>query len=67
MTAMHRRRPWWLEVLLGACLAALPSSTACPRLCACYVPTEVHCTFRYFTAIPARIPPNVERINLGYV
>nr|XP_027320376.2 immunoglobulin superfamily member 10 isoform X1 [Anas platyrhynchos]XP_027320377.2 immunoglobulin superfamily member 10 isoform X1 [Anas platyrhynchos]XP_027320378.2 immunoglobulin superfamily member 10 isoform X1 [Anas platyrhynchos]XP_027320379.2 immunoglobulin superfamily member 10 isoform X1 [Anas platyrhynchos]XP_038039872.1 immunoglobulin superfamily member 10 isoform X1 [Anas platyrhynchos]XP_038039873.1 immunoglobulin superfamily member 10 isoform X1 [Anas platyrhynchos]XP_03803987 len=66
MTAMHRRRPWWLEVLLGACLAALPSSTACPRLCACYVPTEVHCTFRYFTAVPPRIPPNVERINLGY-
>ncbi|XP_035191112.1 immunoglobulin superfamily member 10 isoform X1 [Oxyura jamaicensis] len=66
MTAMHRRRPWWLEILLGACLAALPSSTACPRLCACYVPTEVHCTFRYFTAVPPRIPPNVERINLGY-
>uniref|UniRef100_A0A8B9ZIS7 Immunoglobulin superfamily member 10 n=1 Tax=Anas platyrhynchos TaxID=8839 RepID=A0A8B9ZIS7_ANAPL len=54
------------SVLLGACLAALPSSTACPRLCACYVPTEVHCTFRYFTAVPPRIPPNVERINLGY-
>ncbi|KAM9184392.1 immunoglobulin superfamily member 10 [Mergus octosetaceus] len=66
MTAMHRCRPWWLEILLGACLAALPSSTACPRLCACYVPTEVHCTFRYFTAVPPRIPPNVERINLGY-
>ncbi|NXI64510.1 IGS10 protein, partial [Anseranas semipalmata] len=48
------------------CLAALPSSIACPRLCACYVPTEVHCTFRYFTAVPPHIPPNVERINLGY-
>ncbi|KAM6127496.1 immunoglobulin superfamily member 10 [Phoenicopterus ruber ruber] len=59
-------RAWWLGTLLGACLAALPGSSACPRLCACYVPTEVHCTFRYFTAVPPRIPPNVERINLGY-
>uniref|UniRef100_A0A8C0BA70 Immunoglobulin superfamily member 10 n=1 Tax=Buteo japonicus TaxID=224669 RepID=A0A8C0BA70_9AVES len=61
-----RGRPRWLGTLLALCLAALPSGIACPRLCACYVPTEVHCTFRYFTAIPPRIPPNVERINLGY-
>ncbi|XP_064313874.1 immunoglobulin superfamily member 10 [Phalacrocorax carbo] len=66
MKALRRGRPWWLGTLLGACLAALPGSIACPRLCACYVPTEVHCTFRYFTAVPPRIPPNVERINLGY-
>ncbi|XP_075013630.1 immunoglobulin superfamily member 10 [Calonectris borealis] len=66
MKAIRSGRPWWLGTLLGACLAALPGSIACPRLCACYVPTEVHCTFRYFTAIPPHIPPNVERINLGY-
>ncbi|XP_070262075.1 immunoglobulin superfamily member 10 [Myotis yumanensis] len=48
------------------CLVATPGGSACPRRCACYVPTEVHCTFRYLTAIPDSIPPNVERINLGY-
>ncbi|CAH6779101.1 immunoglobulin superfamily member 10 [Phodopus roborovskii] len=47
-------------------LVAIPESRACPRLCACYVPTEVHCTFRYLTSIPDGIPANVERINLGY-
>lgn len=56
-----------LGTLLALCLAAPPAATACPRLCACYVPTEVHCTFRYFTAVPPHIPPDVERINLGYV
>ncbi|KAK2531069.1 Igsf10 isoform B [Columba livia] len=55
-----------LGTLLALCLAAPPAATACPRLCACYVPTEVHCTFRYFTAVPPHIPPDVERINLGY-
>ncbi|KAM9696019.1 immunoglobulin superfamily member 10 isoform 1-T2 [Dama dama] len=50
----------------AACLIALPRGRACPRRCACYLPTEVHCTFRYLTSIPESIPPNVERINLGY-
>ncbi|XP_030311670.1 immunoglobulin superfamily member 10 [Calypte anna] len=59
-------RAWWLGTVLGACLAALPSTTACPRLCACPRPSELHCTFRYFTAVPPRIPPGVQRINLGY-
>ncbi|KAM9378614.1 immunoglobulin superfamily member 10 [Phaethornis superciliosus] len=59
-------RAWWLGTLLGVCLAALPSTTGCPRLCACPRPTELHCTFRYFTAVPPRIPPGVQRINLGY-
>lgn len=67
MKAIRRGRPQWLGTLLALCLAALRGGIACPRLCACYVPTEVHCTFRYFTAIPPHIPPNVERINLGYV
>eukprot|EP00071_Canis_lupus_P051258 XP_534308.3 immunoglobulin superfamily member 10 isoform X1 [Canis lupus familiaris] len=48
------------------CVVASPGVQACPRRCACYVPTEVHCTFRYLTSIPDGISPNVERINLGY-
>ncbi|KAL2804546.1 immunoglobulin superfamily member 10 isoform 1 precursor [Daubentonia madagascariensis] len=48
------------------CMVTTPGSRACPRRCACYIPTEVHCTFRYLTSIPESIPPNVERINLGY-
>lgn len=67
MEAIRRARPHWLGILLTLCLATFPCTAACPRLCACYVPTEVHCTFRYFTAVPPRIPPDVERINLGYV
>uniref|UniRef100_A0A8C9L8K2 Immunoglobulin superfamily member 10 n=1 Tax=Pavo cristatus TaxID=9049 RepID=A0A8C9L8K2_PAVCR len=65
---MGAPRRCWLRPLLAACLAArlaaLPA--VCPRLCACYGPAEVHCTFRYFTAVPPRIAPDVERINLGY-
>ncbi|XP_044107539.1 immunoglobulin superfamily member 10 [Neovison vison] len=48
------------------CLVASRGGNACPRRCACYVSTEVHCTFRYLTSIPDSISPNVERINLGY-
>ncbi|PIO27621.1 hypothetical protein AB205_0091110 [Aquarana catesbeiana] len=39
---------------------------ACPKTCACYVKTEVHCTFRYLNVIPKQIQVDVERINLGY-
>ncbi|XP_007938356.1 immunoglobulin superfamily member 10 [Orycteropus afer afer] len=56
----------WLVSFTAICLVAIPRGKACPRRCACYVPTEVHCTFRYLTSIPDGIPPNVERINLGY-
>ncbi|XP_042343288.1 immunoglobulin superfamily member 10 [Plectropomus leopardus] len=56
---------WPLMALLF--LAAVPPSSGdCPKSCACYVPTEVHCTFRYLSAIPDHIQPAVERINLGY-
>ncbi|XP_061861283.1 immunoglobulin superfamily member 10 [Colius striatus] len=55
-----------LGPLLALCLVAVPGGIACPRLCACYGPAEMHCTFRYFTAVPPRIPPGVQRINLGY-
>ncbi|XP_068136939.1 immunoglobulin superfamily member 10 [Hyperolius riggenbachi] len=41
-------------------------SRACPKPCACYAKTEVHCTFRYLGAIPKAIQTDVERINLGY-
>uniref|UniRef100_A0A5F8GC10 Matrix remodeling associated 5 n=1 Tax=Monodelphis domestica TaxID=13616 RepID=A0A5F8GC10_MONDO len=41
-------------------------SLACPHPCACYVPTEVHCTFRSLASVPARISRHVERINLGF-
>ncbi|ELW65166.1 Immunoglobulin superfamily member 10 [Tupaia chinensis] len=47
-------------------LVATPGARACPRRCTCFVPTEVHCTFRYLTSIPDSIPASVERINLGY-
>ncbi|XP_071294377.1 immunoglobulin superfamily member 10 [Agelaius tricolor] len=63
------RRQWgprWLGTLLAACLASLPATGACPRPCACHGPAELHCTFRYFSAVPPRIPPDVQRINLGY-
>ncbi|XP_030072225.1 immunoglobulin superfamily member 10 [Microcaecilia unicolor] len=67
MEAVSRRRPCLFWVFLQFCLAALPSfCRACPKPCACYFPTEVHCTFRYLKAIPGQIPSDVERINLGY-
>ncbi|XP_006868039.1 PREDICTED: immunoglobulin superfamily member 10 [Chrysochloris asiatica] len=56
----------WMVSLATICLMAIPGSQACPRRCTCYVPTEVHCTFRYLTSIPDSIQSNVERINLGY-
>lgn len=56
--------------LLGALilLAAMqPSRADCPKSCVCHTPSEVHCAFRYLTAVPDHFPPAVERINLGYV
>ncbi|XP_078736296.1 uncharacterized protein LOC144950109, partial [Lampetra fluviatilis] len=41
-------------------------AAACPRQCTCYVPTDVHCTFRYLAAVPDGLSAGVERINLGY-
>ncbi|XP_059335602.1 immunoglobulin superfamily member 10 [Ammospiza nelsoni] len=58
--------PRWLGTLLAACLATLPAASACPRPCACRGSAELHCTFRYLSAAPPRIPPDVQRINLGY-
>ncbi|KAL4635720.1 immunoglobulin superfamily member 10-like [Arapaima gigas] len=39
---------------------------SCPHLCACYQPTEVHCTFRSLLAVPRGLSKHVERINLGF-
>ncbi|RXM29445.1 Immunoglobulin superfamily member 10 [Acipenser ruthenus] len=57
---------WRLLAFLCFWTGILPKSSACPKSCACYVATEVHCTFRYLTSIPEEIQQNVERINLGY-
>lgn len=64
-SASYLRR-WLLTALLLLAAASPPKSGDCPGSCACYVPTEVHCTFRYLTAIPDHIQPAVERINLGW-
>ncbi|XP_058700499.1 immunoglobulin superfamily member 10 [Poecile atricapillus] len=66
MGTPRRERPRWLGTLLAACLATLPVIGACPRPCACHGSAELHCTFRYLSAVPPRIPPDVRRINLGY-
>ncbi|KAM6961119.1 immunoglobulin superfamily member 10 [Aplochiton taeniatus] len=57
---------WLLRATVLVLATLLPGSSACPKSCACYVPSEVHCTFRYLTTIPSQIQPAVERINLGY-
>ncbi|XP_077016894.1 immunoglobulin superfamily member 10 [Tamandua tetradactyla] len=66
MKGKGRGTPCLLVSFAAFCLAATTSTEACPRRCACYVPTEVHCTFRYLTSIPENVPPSVERMNLGY-
>ncbi|XP_036126950.1 matrix-remodeling-associated protein 5 [Molossus molossus] len=68
----HRDKmpPWapWraLSVVLILTWARPPDALACPHPCACYVPTEVHCTFRSLASVPAGISKHVERINLGF-
>ncbi|NXO28725.1 MXRA5 protein, partial [Cisticola juncidis] len=55
-----------LSVVLVLVLGLPPGALGCPAPCACYLPTEVHCTFRSLAAVPARIPKHVERINFGF-
>ncbi|XP_067851069.1 immunoglobulin superfamily member 10 [Heptranchias perlo] len=62
----HFSLHWSLLVILAAFAWCWCVSLACPKPCACYVPTEVHCTFRYLNAVPENIQTHVERINLGY-
>ncbi|KAM6446312.1 matrix-remodeling-associated protein 5 [Liasis olivaceus] len=55
-----------LSMVLILCLGIPEVILACPHPCACYVPSEVHCTFRSLAAVPTRISKHVERINLGF-
>ncbi|NXT27782.1 MXRA5 protein, partial [Syrrhaptes paradoxus] len=55
-----------LSVVLILGLGLPPGALSCPHPCACYLPTEVHCTFRSLAAVPARISKHVERINFGF-
>ncbi|XP_074714984.1 matrix-remodeling-associated protein 5 [Strix uralensis] len=55
-----------LSVVLMLGLGLPPGARGCPQPCACYLPTEVHCTFRSLAAVPARISKHVERINFGF-
>ncbi|KAK1167556.1 matrix-remodeling-associated protein 5-like [Acipenser oxyrinchus oxyrinchus] len=50
-----------------ALLFGLPLALhACPQSCSCPSPNEVHCTFRHLTSVPASLPHDAQRINLGY-
>ncbi|KFP25096.1 Matrix-remodeling-associated protein 5 [Colius striatus] len=53
-------------LMLGLGMGLSPGALGCPQPCACYLPTEVHCTFRSLVAVPARISKHVERINFGF-
>ncbi|NXO13613.1 MXRA5 protein, partial [Oriolus oriolus] len=55
-----------LSVVLMLGLGLPLGTLGCPPPCACYLPTEVHCTFRSLAAVPARIAKHVERINFGF-
>ncbi|XP_069889895.1 matrix-remodeling-associated protein 5-like [Dipodomys merriami] len=60
-------RPWAsLLLLLLLCGPHPAPATRCPRTCACYVPTELHCTFRSLRAVPHVLDPKIERVNLGF-
>ncbi|KAG8589864.1 hypothetical protein GDO81_006550 [Engystomops pustulosus] len=56
----------WLIPLIILFLRFPHSAFSCPKPCACYVNSEVHCTFRSLATVPTRIPKHVERINLGF-
>ncbi|XP_019380676.1 PREDICTED: matrix-remodeling-associated protein 5 [Gavialis gangeticus] len=55
-----------LSVVLILSLGLPQIAFPCPHSCACYVPTEVHCTFRSLAAVPGRLSKHVERINFGF-
>ncbi|XP_012892993.1 PREDICTED: uncharacterized protein LOC106002715 [Dipodomys ordii] len=60
--------PWasLLLLLLLLCSPHPAPATRCPRTCACYVPTELHCTFCSLRAVPHVLDPKMERVNLGF-
>nr|XP_001919144.3 matrix-remodeling-associated protein 5 [Danio rerio]XP_005159985.1 matrix-remodeling-associated protein 5 [Danio rerio] len=53
----------WIMLMLIAVPVAVQ---CCPRPCACHQPVEVHCTFRSLLTVPAGVPKQVERMNLGF-
>ncbi|XP_034533975.1 immunoglobulin superfamily member 10 [Notolabrus celidotus] len=55
-----------LQTLLVLVILPRAAPAPCPRSCSCPQPTEVHCTFRSLLAIPAAVPRQVERMNLGF-
>ncbi|XP_016345774.1 matrix-remodeling-associated protein 5-like [Sinocyclocheilus anshuiensis] len=58
---------FYAQVLLMLVMIALPVVVrCCPRPCACQQPAEVHCTFRSLLTVPAGVPKQVERMNLGF-
>ncbi|KAB0393173.1 hypothetical protein E2I00_016055, partial [Balaenoptera physalus] len=64
---MPTRAQWRaLSVVLILLWGHPRAALACPYPCACYVPSEVHCTFRSLASVPAGISKHVERINLGF-
>ncbi|KAM6149249.1 matrix-remodeling-associated protein 5-like [Rhynchocyon petersi] len=64
---MRTRARWGaLSVVLMLLWGPTRIVQACPHPCTCYVPSEVHCTFRSLAAVPAGISKHVERINLGF-
>ncbi|CAJ0966914.1 unnamed protein product [Ranitomeya imitator] len=66
VTRMYHGIHLWLFPLIIISLRFPNSAYSCPHPCACYVNSEVHCTFRSLATVPTRIPKHVERINLGF-
>ncbi|XP_063811582.1 matrix-remodeling-associated protein 5 [Pseudophryne corroboree] len=66
LTRMYYKTHLWLLPAIVIFLRLPHSSLSCPHPCACYVNSEVHCTFRSLATVPTRIPKHVERINLGF-
>uniref|UniRef100_A0AAY4DTV1 Ig-like domain-containing protein n=1 Tax=Denticeps clupeoides TaxID=299321 RepID=A0AAY4DTV1_9TELE len=58
---------WNMGPLVLMLLLAWPDAgRSCPHPCACYLPTEVHCTFRSLLSVPPSLPAQAERVNLGF-
>ncbi|XP_069748155.1 matrix-remodeling-associated protein 5 [Narcine bancroftii] len=55
-----------LFMVLILCQRFRSLTSSCPQSCACDKSTEVHCTFRSLTAVPAGIPKAVESLNFGF-
>ncbi|XP_077150830.1 matrix-remodeling-associated protein 5 isoform X1 [Ranitomeya variabilis] len=66
VTRMYHGIHLWLFPLIIISLKFPNCAFSCPHPCACYVNSEVHCTFRSLATVPTRIPKHVERINLGF-